>query len=328
MRDNFKIKNVLSNESLKQLHKEMLVNIAVDTIYLVAPVPTHIFMDEIFPYFKFMKSKYYQYICKESNFTIKFNPIDKLGRPNVTKMMREHWTLKIELQHEALKSLPVEIKQLLQQFDFTYNNIQLACDFNVPYSQHFTYISKEKVSYKFKTHSGETVDCGDTYYIYSDSAKQRARIYNKKKQLREVKETEIDSTYLLRYEIIIKPTLKEQQPIHDLNFDWIDQYLDKFTFVPDMKQIPELNSNTYKIMQKVMRRRAKGYKGISERQREKIKQIAERNRFDFVSVFHENIHDLFNWIPKEPIQHQQEMIPLNNMPVEIIPDAELWEMFS
>lgn len=277
--------------------KKLFKGVRVDTIYLVAPVLKSQFLSLVLHKFDFIKDKNYQYIYTESDFAIKFNPIDIYGRPLQTKLMRSKWTLKLELQYKALRNMPDHVKELLRLFNWKIKQIELAFDFNTPYSQHFSYTGKAQVNYKFKKRNGEKVDCGQTYYIYSNSSPQQALIYNKKKQLRDKKEIEIDASYLLRYEITIKPKQEDQQPIHELQFDWIPKYLEKFIFIPNMKLIPKLESNTYKLMKKVMRRRSKHFKGIPDRQQDKIREIAKKNKFDFVSAFNDNIKQLFDWIP-------------------------------
>lgn len=278
---------------------KLFKSVRVDTIVLVSTVMRSQFMSKVFTRFNFIKHNHFEYIYKHSNFTIKFNPIDKYGRPLQTKIMRQHWTLKIELQYEALRTMNADINYLLQEFDFTIKQLELAFDFISPFSQHFSYIGKAKANYKFKKSGGEIVDCGENYYIYSDSSRQQSLIYNKKKQLKDVKGIEIDDKHLLRYEITIRPKKDEQKPIHELEFGWIEKYLEKFIFIPNMKKIPKLDNNTYKLMQKIMRRRGKDFKRIPERQGDKIKEIAKRNKFDFVSAFNNNIEQLFSWIPEK-----------------------------
>src|ERR1700730_9016083 len=98
--------------------KKLFKGVRVDTIYLVAWVMKSEFLSQVLHKFNFIKDKNYQYIYKESNFTIKFNPIDIYGRPLQTKLMRSHWTLKIELQFEALKNMSDHVKELLKLYDW------------------------------------------------------------------------------------------------------------------------------------------------------------------------------------------------------------------
>lgn len=273
-------------------------SLKIDTLYLVTQITKQQFqaIKEKDAYDFKRVGKYYDYIFNDNGlYAIKFNPIDAEGVQKKTDIMRSHWNIKIELQSRVLKHMPEHLKDLLSQFAWKIQQIELAFDFTTPFSQHFSYVGQEKVGYKFKKANGEIVDCGENYYVYAKSSSQQAVIYNKKKQMQDKKQIEIPDTYLLRYEITIKPVQKIQESIHMKNFEFLESYLDKFVFIPNMRKLV-IKEDTYKVMQKVMRRRDKNFKKVSVRKREEIRKIADENRFDFVEAFRQEQADIFAWI--------------------------------
>ncbi|MGX2962115.1 hypothetical protein JNUCC23_23230 (plasmid) [Peribacillus sp. JNUCC 23] len=281
----------------------MFKELKIDTIYVVTKVTNRQF-DALKEFITFRyNSPYYEALSTQSlnndnvDYALKYNVKDELGRPNVTRFMRDGYNLKLEMQSNCLKDMPDKIKQLLQQFDWKIQQIELAYDFNDPISNHFSFIeANTDIRYKHKNKDAKE-DYGQNYYIYADSSPQQALIYDKKKQLREQKGIEIDDRYLLRYEITIKPKLNEQKPIHELQFDWVNQYLDKFTFVPNMRDV---NKSLFdSLVLKIMRRRTKHMRKEPKKLRQKVRGLAEQNKFDFISIFDDNAEQLFNWLPKK-----------------------------
>ncbi|MFC4321729.1 hypothetical protein [Litchfieldia salsa] len=284
----------------------MLQDVTIDTIYLVTGITSREFNNNVKDMFNMKRQfNYNEYKTTHTMnndtvpYAIKYNPIDQYHRPNINKIMRSNWNIKIELQHETLKNMPTNIKLLLQRYDWFINQVEIAYDFNTPISNHYSHISNgTKVKYKHETKDGNVIDYGQNYYIYANTSPQQALIYDKKKQLQQKYGNEITDNYRLRYEVTINPKLNEQIPIHHLQFDWIDKYLDKFSFIPNMKEL-SVPSKYISEMQKVMRRKAKSQRGIKFRN--DIKQIVDIHGFDFVSTFHNNIDTLFDWIPRQNV---------------------------
>lgn len=268
--------------------RNYLKSIGISTIYIVSKISKDDFNHYLRPYFNFYPNEYFAYNYNSKDLTIKFNPKGSDG--NVTNLMREHWNLKLEIQNNILSDLPKQINELLLKFDFFINRISVAFDFNSSMGMHFSLVrDKRIINYR---HDGTENFLKEAYYLYNDSSRQRALIYDRKKYLRENKNIDIEDNKLLRYRITIKPKLTEQKPIQELEFGYLDKYLDKFVFIPQIKSLKSKNDD---ILKNTMRRKYKDIANISERKRDRLVREVIDNKFDFTSVFKENTERIFEW---------------------------------
>jgi len=259
--------------------------------------------------FKFAKpNKYYEYETynnsDEKYFKIGFNPLDPLGRPKETQYRRKYWNVKLFMSHQTFQKFPERLTKLLKLCDWYIRRMDFAFDFNCNITRHFTLVEgRTKVTDRHKDEDTDVlIEYRPNYYLYSNSNRKGARIYNKKKELLDKRGIEIEDEHLMRFEIIVKPSIIKQSPLRCKDFTLINQYLDEFNgcFIPRLHDLKgELTGKELDLLYNIMRRKKKKRLKSEAKQFAKIRPIIEKHAFNFSSHFAEQKDVLFTWIPEK-----------------------------
>jgi hypothetical protein len=257
---------------------EHLHDVSIDTLFLVAKL-TRNEMEEVKDQVSFFwnwgynSSFKYILVNNEPKYRVFLEP--KFGTSLYTN---GSYNIMMHLHKDAIKAKPALIKLLLGIGSWKVKVMHIAFDWLVDYSRHFVYksdnVKMERISVK-----------EPSYYLYSIKTNPCiAFVYDKKNQLLVDKGISIQEKQLTRFEIRIRPRHKNA-PYNDLT--WVKVYMDKFIFIPNCEVITRvlIKEQDKEAFEKVRRRKAMNWRGISKRSKEKIRDLCKLEAVNFYSLF-------------------------------------------
>lgn len=204
--------------------------------------------------------------------------------------MQLPYTIMINASQEALSKMPLLLQRILSIGQWKMKRLDVAYDFQVPMSKTFPLVAGNS---KVETY-------GSTTYLYGKRNQGRGVIYDKRQQLIDKKEIDIGHD-LTRFEIRLRPTLKDQPFLEELNFEWLKSHFDKFTFCPNFYEL-KLTSEQKKLLRTVKTRKNKDWTKIGRKKKEKLHAVIKQHRVDFYSLFNQQKEELFkHFIPYIPL---------------------------
>lgn len=286
------------------------MNVVLDTVILVANLSES---DEEYLQDRFTFNSYNKSFKKSIR---SVNPFFVLNIQIRNTYAKRHYNAMLIMQNETLHNMPDSLQEILFQFDWIPKRFDFAFDSHYGFNSHS--ILKYHANLKLEGKKGWS-----GYYIGSLHSKHRMNIYDRNEK-EKARNTGVIHNLPTRFEIRIRPPkLSEQPSIHNLDYDWILEAMQKYIVVENNDSLKLRSIHKRKI--KLLRRKPHDkddynnkWRAFSRDQKKLYKSKMIKERIPFETIFMENVGSLFSWIPS-----RNEVASVEN-----ISDEELFQLFG
>ncbi|GGG15507.1 hypothetical protein [Paenibacillus aceti] len=249
-----------------------MIDVSVDTLCLVSKLNSSQ-ISEVYNHIDFTQwngNKVWKHCIynKEEGYYIYFIPRGGNG-----KWLGKHYNIMILLQKEALLNKPAIIEYLIRASEWTIKRLDIAFDYYESIDRSFLLRSGKS---KFKPYKGTS-----NYYYYGDRNSKKICHYDKKNQLLERKNIVIDEDVLTRFEVRLRPKLKDRHLING-DFGWVQNELSTIKFVANSGVITKhlKTKEDKQYFRNIKRRQKQDWTSIPRSNKTRIRKVIDEHAID------------------------------------------------